>query len=146
MPRSVRTHLAGEGAGLVPQHLTKQQFGQRLARLMLAKRWNQSELARQAGLPRDSISTYVRGRSLPTPVSLHKMAAALGVRPEELLPNQTEAAVDADTPSVELRVSTSQPNAAWLRVNRLVSLETAVEVARLLEKDRPFEAFSGSEK
>lgn len=121
---------------MVTQHLTKQEFGRRLYSLMLARGWNQSELARQAGLPRDSISTYIRGRSLPTPKSLQALAEALGMRPADVLPNATESAIDEDNPALEMRVSTSAPNAAWLRVNRLVSLSTASKVIELINQDR----------
>jgi transcriptional regulator with XRE-family HTH domain len=121
---------------MVPKHLTKQEFGKRLYRLMLAKGWNQSELGRQSGLPRDSVSTYVRGRSLPTPQNLMALSEALGVSQEELLPNHTESAIDEDTPSFEMKTSTSSPNMAWVRVNRLVTMQTAIRIADLLENDR----------
>lgn len=140
MARKERHHIgvmdALTPAGLVPKHLTKQQFAQRLHRLRLAKGWNQSDLARAADLPRDSISVYLRAKSLPTALSLQKLSQALGVPPEELLPNHAEQAIaEDDTPSFELRVSTGAPSRAWIRVNRLVSLTTAVKIADLLEHD-----------
>jgi transcriptional regulator with XRE-family HTH domain len=121
---------------LAPKHLTKQEFGRRLYQLMLARGWNQSELARKADLPRDSVSTYIRGRTLPTPKSLQAMADALGVTPADILPNSIESAVDEDMPSIEMRVSTSAPSMAWLRVNRLVSLSTAAKVIEMIEGER----------
>lgn len=140
MPRDVRTHLPSDAATpsrLTPKHLTKEQFGRRLQALMLDRGWNQSELGRRAGLPRDSISVYVRGQSLPTPKSLKALSDALSVSPEELLPNHTESAIDADHPALDIRVSPGSPDTAWLRVNRLVTLRTALEVAKLLEADQP---------
>lgn len=133
----IRTHLVNDPSepGLVPRHLTKQEFARRLYQLMLAKGWNQSELGRQAGLPRDAISVYMRGKSLPTPQNLKALAEAFGISEIELLPNHTEAAIDEDMPAFELRVSVSSPNMAWLRVNRLVSLSTGVKIAELLEQD-----------
>ena len=68
-------------SNLIPRHLSKQEFGKRLYKLMLERGWHQSELARQSGLPRDSISVYVRGKSLPTPTSLQALARAFGVQP-----------------------------------------------------------------
>lgn len=138
MPRKVRTHLPLDAApdmSLTPKHLTKQEFGKRLYKLMLAKGWHQSELSRQSGLPRDSISVYVRGRSLPTPTSLKALAGALGVSAEELLPNHIEGAIDEDMPSLEIKVSTSANNVAWIRLNRAVSMKTALKIAELLEND-----------
>lgn len=138
MPNRVRTHAVADNAAtmaLAPKHLTKQDFGRRLYKLMMGKRWNQSELARQSGLPRDSISTYIRGKSLPTPTNLQSLAEALGVPAEELLPNQIESAIDEDTPSLDIKVSPGSTNVAWLRVNRLVTVKTALKVAELLEAD-----------
>lgn len=138
MTNRVRTHISGDTpteTRLVPKHLTKQQFGKRLYNLMLGKGWTQSELARQSGLPRDSISVYVRGRSLPTPASLSALATALGVTSDELLPNHIEGAIDEDMPAMELKVSPNAPNVAWLRVNRLVSTKTALTIMEMLETD-----------
>lgn len=136
MTRTTRFHVDELPDGhLAPKHLTKQQFGRRLYQLMLTRGWNQSELARQAGLPRDSISTYVRGVALPTPKSLQALAKALDMPAPEILPNAVEMALDEDHPSLEIKVSPSAPNTAWLRVNRLVSLSTATKIAELLESD-----------
>lgn len=138
MPRKVRTHIATDAPTdmpLAPKHLTKQEFGKRLYNLMLRKGWHQSELARRANLPRDSISVYVRGRSLPTPTNLAILADTLGVRPEELLPNHVESAIDADNPAIEFRVSPNAPSVAWLRINRLVSVRTALQIMELVEND-----------
>lgn len=121
--------------GLAPKHISKQEFGRRIYRELMARGWNQSELARQTGLPRDSVSTYVRGVSLPTPKSLQKLADAFGTTPADLLPNSIEAAIEEDVPSLEMKVSVSAPSTAWLRVNRLVSLSTAARVIELVEAD-----------
>jgi transcriptional regulator with XRE-family HTH domain len=120
---------------LSPRHLTKQEFGKRLYALMTKKTWTQSELGRAAGLGRDSISTYIRGRSMPSPKGLKKLAVALGVEVEELLPNSFEAALDNEIPAIELKMSQSDPETAWLRVNRAVSMETALQVLELIKRD-----------
>ena len=132
-----RTHLDYDSVGGAPrpQRLTKQEFGRRVYRLMLDRGWNQSELARQADLPRDSISVYVRGVSLPTPGSLEKLAKAFDMDPAELLPNHTELGMGADPPSLELRVNAGDPSNAWLCVNRLVTMRTATKIVQLLEAD-----------
>jgi transcriptional regulator with XRE-family HTH domain len=122
-------------ANLTPKHLTKQEFGRRLYRLLLERGWNQSELARRADLPRDSVSTYIRGRSLPTPTSLKKIAEALGVEPENLLPNVVESAIDEDNPAFDLRVSPSRPGVAWVRVNRQMSFAAAVKISEIISND-----------
>jgi len=119
---------------LTPKHLTKQQFGKRLYDEIMQRGWNQSELARRADLPRDSVSVYIRGRSFPTPKSLQKLANALGLEPHDLLPNAMESAIDEDFPSLEMRVSTNAPDKAWLRVNRLVSFATAAQIMEIIRK------------
>lgn len=137
MAKRNRTHITDETSGkpvdLAPKHLTKHAFAKRLYKLMVSKGWNQSELARRAGLPRDSVSTYVRAKVLPTPQSVQGLAAALGVEPHELMPNHVESAIEDDMPSLEMRVSVNAPGKAWLRVNRLVSLSTAAKVIGLID-------------
>lgn len=139
MTRKHRTHIVDttpdQHGQLAPKHLTRQAFARRLYRLMLARGWNQSELARRADLPRDSVSTYIRAKVLPTPQSTQRLASALGVVPEELMPNHVESAIDEDTPSLEMKVSVNAPSKAWLRVNRLVSLATAARVIDLIEAE-----------
>lgn len=133
-----RTHIIDGGftpSSLSPSALTLQEFSRRLYSMMLGKGWTQAEMARQSGLTRDSISGYVRGNHMPTHESVNALAAALGVKPEELLPNLVQRAIDEDTPSLELKVSTSDPRKSWLRVNRMVSTKTASEVISLLQDD-----------
>jgi transcriptional regulator with XRE-family HTH domain len=120
---------------LTPRALTRQEFGRRLQQLMLAKSWNQSDLARAADLGRDSISTYVNGKTFPTPVALKKMADALGMEPQELLPNTMMNAMDDEHPAVELRQAAGHPGKAWLRVNRAVSFGTAAKIVELINQD-----------
>jgi transcriptional regulator with XRE-family HTH domain len=135
--RNVTTYLADSQTDpeLRPKHLTKQEFGRRLYQLMNRKGWHQSELARKAGVARDSISTYIRGVSMPDPGNLQKLAEALGVSTDELLPNHVEAAIDNDVPAMEMKVSGTDPRMAWLRVNRLVSTTTCLKIVELLGAD-----------
>ena len=72
---------------------------------------------------------------MPTPLSVQNLAAALGVTPEDLMPNHVESAIEEDTPSLEMKVSVNAPSKAWLRVNRLVSLATAARVIDLIESE-----------
>lgn len=149
MVRNIRTHLPDGVSSdapfdLAPRHLSKQEFGKRVYNLMLRKGWKQSELARQAGLPRDSISVYIRGKSLPTPGNLEALAKALGVAPNDLLPNHFEGAIDADTPALEIKVSPNAPHLAWLRVNRLVSMKSVAKIVEILEADNAAADGAGS--
>jgi transcriptional regulator with XRE-family HTH domain len=134
MARTTRTHVGPDSltTNLTPKHLTKQEFGQRLYDLMLSKGWNQSELARHADLPRDSISVYLRGKSLPTPKSLVGLSKALGVPPNELLPNMMESAIQNDFPAFEMKISPNAPQMAWVRINRAVPTNIALKIAGLI--------------
>ncbi|MGO4704766.1 helix-turn-helix domain-containing protein [Microvirga sp. 2MCAF38] len=133
--KSKPVNLKEQAAKLTPKVLTKHEFGKRLHKLMTEKGWHQSELARQAGLQRDSVSTYINGRSLPTPLSLNRLAAALGVAAEDLIPNHIEQSLDQHKPAFEMKASASAPDMAWVRVNRLVSFDTAVKIGELLRAD-----------
>ncbi|QDP64141.1 MAG: hypothetical protein Unbinned2301contig1004_67 [Prokaryotic dsDNA virus sp.] len=124
-----------EGGALAPKHLTKQEFGRRVYNLMLKKGWRQADLARASDLPPDSISSYIRGLKVPTALSLQKLAQALDIPAHELLPNQVEHAINEDFPSLEMRVSTSDPSRAWLRVNRWVSTSAAAKIVEILNDD-----------
>jgi transcriptional regulator with XRE-family HTH domain len=138
MARSYRTHIsAGRPAKsrLTPKHMTKEEFARRLYGLMIEKGWRQADLARAAGLPRNAISVYLRGASLPNPDSLKKLAKALDVEPDILLPNYKESAIDRDNPALEFRVSPGDPKTAWLRINRSVSTSLAIKIMGLLEEE-----------
>ena len=105
-----------------------------LQHLLMERGLNQSELARRAGIGRDSVSTYIRGRSFPEPKALAGMAKALGVTPQELLPNTVAAAIDSDTPSLELKESTGHPGKMWMRLNRLVTTKQALKIMEILQE------------
>lgn len=132
MPPSIVEPVTSQ---LTPKALTRQEFGRRLNRLMQEKDWNQSDLARAAGIGRDSVSTYVNGKVFPTPLALKKIAAALGVDREALLPNEIMSAFDDEMPAVELKQATGHPEKAWLRVNRMMSFATAARIITLIDEE-----------
>lgn len=120
-----------------PRHLSKQEFGQRLKRKMVEKGMHHAELARRAELPRNNISTYINGRSYPSEISLGKLAKALGVSMDELLPNRLELAIKGEAmPDFQIKASVNDPKRSWLQINRLVMTSTAIEIAVLLQKDQ----------
>jgi transcriptional regulator with XRE-family HTH domain len=149
-----KSHHAVEPAyetpeSLTPHQLTKQEFGRRLSTLLVERRWSQSDLAREVerrtGQPfgRDKISVYVNGRSFPTPKVLGMLCDALGVMREELLPNALHQAMNDEHPAVELRAAAGQPGKAWVRVNRLMSFETATKIVTLIN-DEDKQRFEGA--
>ncbi|HEY9550622.1 MAG TPA: helix-turn-helix transcriptional regulator [Kiloniellaceae bacterium] len=138
MSRSPRYAVdpAGEPRNLLtPRHLTKQEFGRRLYQLMLAKNWSQADLARRAELGRDSISTYINGKTFPDPLSRKKLADALGVSVDELIPNGMETALDQEFPAVELKQAVGHPGMAWVRINRAMSFATAAKIIDLINQE-----------
>ncbi len=60
-------------------------FGLRLRELRHSRGLSQEQLAYEAGLDRTYVSSCERGRRNIGLVNIHRLAAALGVSPEELL-------------------------------------------------------------
>lgn len=119
---------------LANRHLIKSEFAKRLYNAIIAKGWTQSEFARNCDLARDAISTYVRGRSMPSPNALSKMASVLGCRPEELLPNYYEAAHQKEEPAFELRDVPNQEGYMWIKLNMRLPKKTAMEIFMLAQE------------
>lgn len=119
---------------LQPKEMRRQEFARRVWALMTERNMNQAELARAAGLGRDSISGYVNGRNLPEPKSAKALADALGVTVPDLYPGAVEVAVDAEMPAIELRQIAGHPGQAWLRVNRKVPFSAAAKIIAIIEE------------
>jgi len=112
-------------------YLTKDQFASKLFELMSARGWNQSDLARRAGMNRDNISQYVRGRTYPTPKFLKKLAKALDMAPDALLPNYYADAVERSNPAFEYRELPSDEKYGWIRINKRVLRKNAPKIIEL---------------
>lgn len=138
MASNRRTHLIDSGATernpMVRRHLSKQEFGEKLYKLMLSKGWSQSDLAREADLPRDSISRYIRKVSMPEPGNLVKLADVFNMKPEDLLPNYAEVEIElaSDAP-LEIKVSSADPAMAWIRINRMIKVSALPGILAALE-------------
>lgn len=135
MPRTPRNKAPAESA--TPRdYLSKEQFGRRLKKLMNAREWNNSEMARRAGVGRDMVGTYVMGKAYPSEKTLEAIAQAFGMTPGELLPNVIIDKVADDPDGVEMKLG-RDPTTAVLRVNRLVKATTAMKIIELLRKETP---------
>jgi transcriptional regulator with XRE-family HTH domain len=71
--------------------MTPEKFGKRLFNLFVDRGWTQSELARRSGVPRESVSDYVRGHRLPDANDTKLLADAFGLTPDQLLYGDDEA-------------------------------------------------------
>lgn len=131
---------AGRNALEKMQH---QEFARRLYKILVEKGMTQSDLARacygttknDAGYTvakgRDRISMYIRGKAIPAPTALKKMAEVLGVRVSDLSP---EAAADMsrrEEPDFYIRKIPDE-SSAHIKIDRVVPLEAAYEIYGIL--------------
>lgn len=147
-----RSHFANapssdeRGTPLTPQALSKQEFGRRLQQLLDERNWSQADLTRAVkeatgeAMGRDAVSTYINGRSFPTPASLNLLCKAFNLTREELFPNALMNATNDEHPAFEMKAAAGQPGKAWVRVNRLLSFETATEMVKLINAEDQREA------
>jgi transcriptional regulator with XRE-family HTH domain len=111
----------------------KAAFAQRLLMVMRERGWTQSELARRARIGRDNVSGYIRGKNLPGPAILNRLAAALSVGPEELIPMPEQ-----DIPNgrkahgFTLRHLADDGNRVWLQVEQALPWDQAEAILRIL--------------
>lgn len=110
------------------REMVKSEFARRLYEAIVSKGWTQSEFARHCELNRDAISTYVRGKSVPSPVNLEKMAAVLNMRPEDLMPNYYEAAQAKADSQMELRDVPNDEGYMWIKLNMRLPKKVAIEL------------------
>jgi transcriptional regulator with XRE-family HTH domain len=95
---------------------------------------NQSDLARASGLPRELISTYVRGVSFPTPKSLRRICDALHMKPDDLVPASMGMVAQDEVPAFAMTEIAGQRGAVWLRVNRMVPASAAAKIFAILQE------------
>lgn len=122
----------------LPKDIVKVEFARRLQKAMLAKGWNQTDLAREADkhmadgeIRRDNVSQYIRGVVLPGPKRVDALAKALGVPKEDLLWTKGLPQAGVNTPDLDAR-DLGDGN-AWLRINMAVPWDVAVAVLKLLK-------------
>ena len=109
-----------------------EEFGKRLYKALLDKGWNQSDLARAAGVGRDSISQYVRGKTVPTPQNLKKIAQSVGLNEADLYPHYELAGFAADEPAHEFKAVPGDADHLWVRVNMKLPKAKALEIFAII--------------
>jgi transcriptional regulator with XRE-family HTH domain len=134
MATSSRAKSPNRDESLDPKERARIDFSNRLQAVLLEKGLTQSDLAREADLGRDAISTYVRAISMPEPKNLHKIAKALKVPLSRLLPEELSRGMERAQPMLEIQQAPDHPDKVWIRVNQLVSMDLAGEIFNLLKK------------
>lgn len=120
-------------------------FGRRLQKALIAKGWNQSDLARHAAVHmpdnrfgRDNVSKYINGLTLPAPLQLSAISRALDVPADELLPENKGRAlashISDQAPKLSIRDVDESGERAFLRINQEVPMDVAIEIMALLKK------------
>ena len=141
-----RAHFANDptddrAASLTPRAMVKQEFGRRLQKILDDRNWTQADLARAvevatgAKFGRDAVSTYINGRSAPTPASLNLLCKTLGMSRDELYPQAAINAAQDETPAFEMVAAAGHPGRAWVRINRMMSFEAATAIAQILSRE-----------
>lgn len=69
----------------------REHAGERLREARLLKGWSQGILSSQSGVHKDTISGIERGEHTPRPVTLRRLAKALGIEVPDLLTGRYEA-------------------------------------------------------
>lgn len=123
-----RTPMPGDKMPPLPlasHRLSREEFGKRLDNLRLRRGWSQSDLGRHSGLTRGSISEYIKGRAFPSTLNLKRLADALSVKPEDLLPNVILTAAEDEQPAMQMKVLSSNPGMALVNIHRMLPTELA---------------------
>lgn len=117
----------------------KQEFAKRLRKMMLDRGWSQSELSRRAGIGRDSVSCYIRAINLPEGPAIRKLAKALSVEEEDLLPSSINPAMAAFGDGVNGEEDTILKSVGgdqyYLRVGKTMSLDQALRIMEILKEE-----------
>lgn len=118
--------------GATPAHSRKRrtEFGHRLHEKLLSLGWTQSDLARRADIKRNAVYTYINGISQPTEESLLKIATALRMKPEDLMPDRTPKG-ELLAP-FELRGAT--PGHLRLIVDKVLPEDVAFQIFQLIRE------------
>ena len=112
-------------------------FQQKLLEHMQIKGWNQTQLAKQAGLKgRDAISRYVRGVSKPSRIALTKIAKAFNVPEEYLLPEYDVLETSKNT--LSMNTYELDETKVHFKANKVITIDQANRIFQILtESDGP---------
>lgn len=123
-------------------------LGTKLHRALLERNWSQSDFCRKlwpgetiidsrgytAPKGRDRVSAWLADKNTPQPQQLQRIAEVLGMPAEELAPGGLSSVNERETPALQISVLTGAPDRCMVRVNKLLPLSVALEIARLVEQ------------
>lgn len=116
----------------------KTDFSRKILQLMGDKDLTQAELARRAGIGRDNITGYIRGRCLPRASHLKAIAEALNVQPDTLLEGRVfespKEEPKADEFFAKIEQRGTDPSHVLLHVRQLVTMKQALQVMAALNE------------
>lgn len=114
--------------------ISKAEFGRRLYDMILARGWRQSELARRANVQRDGISSYINGKTYPSDQNLVKIARALGVKPNDLMPDFGMSGPAGVSSDFTVEALPGDPAMVRIRLDRVLPVGIATEIVVLVNK------------
>ena len=124
---------APDAVDLGVRKIRLQEFSKRLQALLVTQNLSQADLSRSTGLGRDSISSYCRGSTVPTPKNLKRICHALKVEPEQLYPNyEAESVAAEEIPAFQLKAVHGDSQKTWLSVNMKVANAQALAILEIL--------------
>ncbi|WP_322893490.1 MULTISPECIES: helix-turn-helix transcriptional regulator [unclassified Yoonia] len=132
-------HTPGAGpdwdpAASYPPDRIKLNVGKRIQDRLYELGWKQTELAEKAELGRDSISLYIRGKNLPGPRNLKKVADALGVKVNDLAP-ELQNATRTRQADYGPQAFSQTPDGRWqVRIDRLIDQKTMLKILSALDE------------
>lgn len=111
-----------------------QKFAAKLNAALDERGWNQSELARRAGVRRDAVSTYCRGIAIPSPALGNKIAKALGwaAEPRSVAKKAKSVAKKSPAPTDGVEIRQVDTGGIRLSIDREVTLEQAMQILTIL--------------
>lgn len=115
-------------------------FAQRLNRQLLQRGWKQADLVRKAQdhtpegvvFKRHLVSSWMRGKHLPSPVNLDILAKALDVETSDLVPPGAAVIVKSGDRDVQVSMSTS--GMARIKLDLELPAEIALQIMAIVNK------------
>ena len=146
--RPTRRLPPGKGEDQTPILETRQQtFAKRLYHALLERGMTQSDLAKKVWneyrvdtrgyetvVGKDRVSSWIRGRSMPEPHNLIRIAKALNMTPEDLAPNLTASAIEQEAPEIQITVIHNHPNKVLVKLNKIVPFDIATKIMNLVNE------------